>query len=565
MKHYLKQAWDKTIIEPFTLLFVALFQPAKFAQAIAAIYGNERITRHIATMLGLVLPLSFTSYAFLLIARLIRIILFQNNLIYIYNPFPIESFFIPAYSVFWSIALGLIFIVIGDIHFGITYGVGTSIAFSLLSIFIRSFNPASSNTYIFSYAFPANLLTGFAIGILFAMAFAITDGSAVGIRTGIIRAIGFGIALLVILDHLENADLQGLWNGIKSYSDSSGLIGCVAVGITLSAAGDIIINSKADFSKSVDRLIIKGVTGGIIFGIIFAFVLALIPLFDASSRKASGIDNLNMISILLGFVAGFLASMKSTITRGVMITIGIIIVVAIVVSNSNNYFVNFPVLGTISSSTSPFSFMYYAIFSLALGAVGGSISSNKNWNTLSWISILLLLLLLFELTNFLAGGLANIFAATFESGIVSGVTSGIVAGMITGFMIGFLEKIDKGLTRGIIFTIAIVIAASSLGFANFDDSAYTGFQSAIVIGIGCLVGYLVVNNRLLLLSYPLNVLSMIKARHDSGLIPWRRLIFTFILEIAIIVVGVYLQAYVILTVVAVSIALLQFLFPRSSN
>lgn len=509
MRQYLKRSWDYIIIEPFTWLFFAYFQSTTFATT----YERERITQRIGSMFRLALPLFLTFYIFMLFVRLIRVVLFDSNLIYIYNPFPIDRFFVPTQSVFLTIALGLIFILVGGIQFGITFCIGTGIAFTLLSILIRSFYPAESNLYPLSYSFPSNLLTGFAIGILFATAFAITDETPIQIRKGIIRGIGFGIVLFVILQHLENADFQDLWDGITSLSNSSGItsgiIGCVIAGIALSVAGDIIIDSSADFSKSFDRMIVRGLTGGIVFAITFAFVLILIPPYDNSNNYANDINNLSMVSILLGFIGGFLASMKGTFIKWLTIIIGIIIVGALIGSTSYNSIFSFPILKTISSSTSPFSFMYQAILSLAFGFVGGSLSSNKDWRTLTWICIVIFLL---ELVNLLVGRLANIFVVTYEPGIISSIMGGLVAGMITGLVIVFLKNIDRGLARGIIFTIATVIAAISLGFAKFDSSAYTDIRTAITIGIGCFVGYVLVYYRIHLYHSPKRALPPHRCR-----------------------------------------------------
>ena len=563
MKQYLKRSWDYIIIEPFTWLFVAFFQSATFATT----YERERIRQRIGSMFRLVLPLFLTAYIFMLFVRLIRIVLYNSNLIYSYNPYPIDRFFIPSNSIFLSLALGLIFITVSNIQFGITFGIGTSIAFTMLSILIRSFYPAESGMYPFSYAFPANLLTGFAIGILFATAFAITDDAPVKISTGIIRGIGFGIVLLVILQHLENADFQDLWNNINSYTAPSGLIGCVATGIALSVAGDIIIDSTANFIKRFDLMIIRGVTGGIIFAITFAFILFLISLYNTPYSEADDINNLSMVSILLGFVGGFLGSMKGTIIRGLIITIGIIIVVILLGSNSYKPIFSFPLLKMITLSTSPYSFVYQLTLGLAFGIVGGSISSNKNWKTLTWICIIISL---FELANLRAGGLANIFVVTFEPSIISSIISGLVAGMITGLVIVFIKNIERGLARGFIFTIATVLAASSLGFANFDYSAYTDIRTATTIGIGCLVGYVLVYYRIHLYHSPKRTLSAIKKHYQGRYISWSRLLIfvicAIILFIVILVIGPSNPLVsLILTILGLFLTLLGWLFPPQSN
>ncbi len=565
MKQDLKRSWDYIITEPFTWLFVAFFQSAKFATS----YERERIRQRIGSMFRLVLPLFLTSYIFMLFVRLIRVVLFDSNLIYIYNPFPLDGFFVPSQSVFLSIALGLLFIVLDSIQFGITFCIGTGIAFSMLSILIRSFYPAESDTYLFSYAFPANLLTGFAIGILFATAFAITGDTPIQIRKGIIRGIGFGIVLFVILQHLENVDFQDIWNGIDIYAAHAGLIGCVATGIALSVVGDIIINSTANFIKRFDRIIIRGVTGGVVFAITFAFILFLISLFKPPYSYANDINNLSMVSILLGFLGGFLGSMKGTIIRGLMITIGIIILVILLGNNSYNPIFSFPFLKMISLRTSPYSFVYQLTLGLAFGFVGGSISSNKNWKTLTWICIIIFLL---ELVNLLVGGLANIFVVTFEPGIISSIIGGLVAGMFTGLVIVFLKNMGRGLARGIIFTIATVIVASSLGFTKFDYSAYTDIRTAMTIGIGCLVGYMLVYYRLHLYHSPKNALSTINKHYQGRYIPWHRiLIFTIfaiiILAVIVIVGAVNPLVSVIVSALGLFIALWQLLVipPTPSN
>jgi hypothetical protein len=213
--------------------------------------------------------------------------------------------------------------------------------------------------------------------------------------------------------------------------------------------------------------------------------------------------------------------------------------------------------------------VYQLTLGFAFGILGGSISSNKNWKTLIWVSIVIFLL---ELVNLVVGGLANIFVVSFEPGIISSIMGGLVAGMITGLVIVFLKNMDRGLARGIIFTIATVIAASSLGFTKFDYSAYTDIRTAMTIGIACLVGYMLVYYRVHLFHSPKNAVSTIKQHYHGRYIPWNRIfiftIFAIIILAVIVIVGaVNPLVSVILSVLGLFIALWQMLVipPTPSN
>ncbi len=451
----------------------------------------------------------------MLIARLLRVCIYYTKHIFIYNPFPLDAFFLPSNSLFLAAALGLTFGIAAGTRFGIVYGLGSSMAFTILSTFTRSFDPSAfyKDFDFFSYTLPATVLTGFVIGTTFAVIFANAEGTRVRTSNGVIRSIGLSIVLIIILLHLENANPEGIWEVIRNYGPTTGIIGCVSTAIALAIVRNVHVNTTINLStSSFIKMLIRGITGGVISGIAFAFVYAIFSLVDFRYRNAYLIGNLIMVSTMLGFVGGIILSFNGTRIRRYTFIISSLIILIVTLDLYNHSFIIFKIL---SLGTSPFSFVYYAAIGLPLGAVGGSISWNRSWRTFSSICFIILIL---EFAYLISGRGATDFATVFVSCIITSFTCATAVSLVIS-LANEIGKFGKEMIRGLAFSTAIFTGAVIMRQIYLDFHAYTTYESAAIIGISCLVGYTIVYYRLPF--YPIIWLSTLKTYHDTKKNPTR--------------------------------------------
>lgn len=498
MMKYMKISLHYIIFQPCMCIFLAFFQPKAFSR----MYETQDTRRRLLLMIRLLLPLFLTSYIMLLIAKLIRYCLFLNHFIYVYNAFPRYFLFIPSYSILWAIVLGLFFCLAGGgVQFGITFSIGSNISFVMLNVFIPSFNPSSTDSYNFSFIiFLMIIFTGIAIGLLFACAFALVENESVEISTSMARCIGFGIALLIILFHLEDVDPQTMiFNMTNPMIIPAGIMGCTSAAIALTLAGDVVIPTVISIHTAFSTKVMQAATSGVIFGI--SFICALIPLvvvavFINSPSHASDLQNLLMVSIVIGFVSSFLLSKKGTIARIIILITAMLIILCGVV----NIF-DISSIHSISLPSSPLSFISYTLGGIAFGAIAGSIS---------WIvtPTLLIILLIAMLDNMAFSG---DLAGSLSVPVLYSITVGMISGVVVSLIVNIIRDFEQGVIRVLVFNAALIIAyyiINILSSLNASDSTIAAPLTIYGICIGCLIGYALIYKRLIF--YPISSFSFLK-------------------------------------------------------
>jgi uncharacterized protein len=161
----LRQAWHLYFGEPFLWIFLAFFQPQRFARDFESLY--PRRLQRFGLIFRLIFPMIVLGYPVALAGQCILI------------PFHLVS--PDIFNILLSAALCIALCIAGGIALGIAVGIAFGIAFGI--------------AVGIAFGIAVGIAFGIAVGIAGGIAFGIALGIALGIAVGIAEGIAFGIAL----------------------------------------------------------------------------------------------------------------------------------------------------------------------------------------------------------------------------------------------------------------------------------------------------------------------------------------------------------------------------------
>lgn len=128
MRSNLLRAWHYFVVEPFTWLFYAFFQPLRFRREIETQY--RRFWQRIVPMLRLIIPILIVCILFMLI-ELIILVLFTRNFPDVLSIL-LADLQVSAIGVITGIVFSIVDIIAFGIVFGITFGIAFGITFEVI-------------------------------------------------------------------------------------------------------------------------------------------------------------------------------------------------------------------------------------------------------------------------------------------------------------------------------------------------------------------------------------------------------------------------------------------------
>jgi hypothetical protein len=288
--NYIQQSWRYVLTEPFTWLFYAFFQPARFKRE----YESKGIVNRTIAMLRLALPLFLCTYPPVLIVYLTHtvlphhIFLFLVENLSIDRPLNASLVMVSDIAILLAIALATIVSIVWSVLWGIAGGIAGGIAWGIILSIMAGISVIGIRE---GYLVAASSVVGsFEAGTLYGLAFSTifgVVGALVGSLSWLIttrRGIGKDVA---------SGAVGGMVGGIVA-----GIVGTIVAGIALNIeknmqggvvwttlapvagvlAGGIVGGTARPVAEKGDRTVsfvavtlgaVTGGIGGILWGLLF--------------------------------------------------------------------------------------------------------------------------------------------------------------------------------------------------------------------------------------------------------------------------------------------------------